>query len=168
MNVGLPSAPSAIGFVSMLACDSLGWVGGYLLVNPQGRPLEFHCTVPVAPSRAQQILYGATFDAFFFGELLTSALLKRGKTSPELVLTNHHGALAARELHQGPMLYLPMIDGATDATDAPDATSLAAHRDYSEDLNVGQKLLARLPGSWPLTEPFERIEQAVREAQRAA
>ena len=38
--------------------DGRGCVGGLLVTNHNGRPLEFQCTTPVRPDRTQEILYG--------------------------------------------------------------------------------------------------------------
>jgi hypothetical protein len=167
MNHAAPTQAPGLGFISMLECDSLGWVGGYLVINPLGRPLEFHCTVPVAPSRAEEILYGATFPNYFFGEVLAATLLRRAKAPVALVLTDHGGVLAARPAQKCPIVY---IDSAPTRAASDDVSQIAltAHPEYVDDSAVARRILEYLPGSWPLLEPFQRIEQAVREAQRAA
>src|SRR5688500_11494160 len=62
------AAPQALGFLTVVEHDQFGLVGGYLILNSSGRPLEFHCTAPVKPSRAQQILYGPTLTPYLYGE----------------------------------------------------------------------------------------------------
>ncbi len=52
----------SLGFISVRHHAEHGYFGGYLIVNSLGRPLEFHCTLPVKPSRAQELLYGATLE----------------------------------------------------------------------------------------------------------
>ncbi len=69
------SMPAGIGFLSVIEHDELGLFGGYLVLNMAGRPLEFHCTSPVRPNRAQEILYGPTLRPFLFGEQIGQALL---------------------------------------------------------------------------------------------
>ena len=44
---GAAAAPRAYGFLTAVESGSHGVFGGYLLVDPLGRPLEFHCTAPV-------------------------------------------------------------------------------------------------------------------------
>ncbi|MCA9043520.1 MAG: hypothetical protein KDA69_04320, partial [Planctomycetaceae bacterium] len=48
-----------LGFLQVTLTPS-GYVGGLLVTNRQGRPLEFQCTTPVQPNRTQEILYGPT------------------------------------------------------------------------------------------------------------
>ena len=72
------SLPS-IGFLTIREYEELGLIGGYLVLNVNGRPLEFHCTAPVRPNRAQQILYGPTLEPFLFGEQIGQALVSKGR-----------------------------------------------------------------------------------------
>ena len=64
---GSKSVPS-VGFLTVQEFTDLGLIGGYLILNAVGRPLEFHCTAPVRPNRAQEILYGPTLAPFLYGE----------------------------------------------------------------------------------------------------
>ena len=57
-----------LGFLTVIECARDGFVGGLLILNQLGRPLEFHCSVPVRPNRAQEILYGPTLCGFLCGE----------------------------------------------------------------------------------------------------
>ena len=41
------SSSTAWGFLTVLSSDEQGLIGGYLVLNQAGRPLEFHCTAPV-------------------------------------------------------------------------------------------------------------------------
>ena len=59
---------AAIGFLTVVDEPAHGLFGGYLILNPAGRPVEFHCTAPVKPNRAQEILYGTTLKPYLYGE----------------------------------------------------------------------------------------------------
>ena len=73
-----------------------------------GRPLEFHCTAPIKPNRAQEILYGPTLESFLYGEQIGRTLLEQAKTEPLVVCTDCPPALAVRELVSVPVaLVLP-------------------------------------------------------------
>src|SRR5579885_650462 len=64
-----PAPGGNVGFLSVLQ-ESGGYVGGYLVTNPWGRPLEFRLTSAVQPTRVQQVLYGDTLPAYVCGELI--------------------------------------------------------------------------------------------------
>src|SRR5512137_623050 len=79
---------ATIGFLTICERPELGIVGGYLVLNTAGRPLEFHCTVPVRPSRAQEILYGPTLKPFLYGEQIGRALIAKAVSQPLFVCTD--------------------------------------------------------------------------------
>ena len=98
----------AIGFLTVIDHPQHGLFGGYLVLNLAGRPLEFHCTAPIKPNRAQQILYGPTLESFLYGEQIGSTLLGHAKTSPLVVCTDREPVLSLRDLVDLPVaLVLP-------------------------------------------------------------
>jgi len=104
-------APSALGFLTVIESPEDGLFGGYLILNTSGRPLEFHCTTPIKPNRAQQILYGATLGPYLFGEQIGQMLIRKATTEPLMVCTDRRPALAVREHVAVPVtLVLPTDD----------------------------------------------------------
>src|SRR3954469_22844872 len=133
--MALPVGPTkAIGFLTVVEHDLHGLFGGYLLLNETGRPLEFHCTAPVKPNRAQQILYGPTLKPFLYGEQIGATLVNKPTLVPIAVLVDRPAALAARPFIQVPMAIV--LGGAT----APTAISNAAGEWL--ELPIGQNRLA--------------------------
>src|SRR5687767_13549989 len=87
-----------LGFLTAVEYAELGYVGGYLLLNASGRPLEFHCTAPVKPTRTQEILYGPTLRTFLLAEQIGQTLLSKSKLTPTVVCTDRPDMLAIRDL----------------------------------------------------------------------
>src|SRR5690242_2874360 len=101
-----PSQETTFGYLSVINSADHGYFGGYLIVGPLGRPLEFHCTAPVRPSRAQQILYGPTLEPFLLGEQIAGAMLDAAKLKPQLILTNCEATFHIRSRLNAPILLL--------------------------------------------------------------
>jgi hypothetical protein len=162
-----------IGFLTILPNAELGYVGGYLLLNAGGRPLEFHCTAPIRPNRTQEILYGPTLRAFLFGEQIGQTLLKKSKLTPLVVCTDCEPTLAVREFTDFPVV---LIQGA--AAGLPSSASDSRFQLASNQVVVAPGYLADeqlVRASWPvqadhldLLEPFDRIREALDEAQRSS
>jgi len=96
------------GFLTVIEDPEHGLFGGYLILNRAGRPLEFHCTAPVKPTRAQQILYGPTLEPFLYGEQIGQTLLGKARNEPAMVSTDREPVLAVREFCRVPVaLVLP-------------------------------------------------------------
>jgi hypothetical protein len=102
----------AIGFLTVTRDVDQGLFGGYLVLNFLGRPLEFHCTAPVRPNRAQEILYGPTLDPYLVGERIGQVLLEKSKAAPRIVLTDCPAAMVARCFTVTPMV---LVLGSADA-----------------------------------------------------
>jgi hypothetical protein len=165
-----------------------GLCGGYLVLNRCGRPLEFHCTTPVKPNRAQEILYGPTLKPFLYGEQIGQALLSKSKSETLLICTDQEAALAVADYTEVPVVLVlsragnvsENASGTTHRLDAAHAVSPALHcfRLGCNDLALpggaaaqSKQIAERLDGlgeSFDLAEPFSRIREAIEEAQRAA
>ena len=186
-------AKSLVGFLTVVEHPQHGLFGGYLILNLAGRPIEFHCTAPVKPNRAQQILYGPTLDSFLYGEQIGATLLGHAKSTPIAICTDREPVLALAELTDLPVaMVLPSDEMAgTGPTSVPPGGQTvfrldAAHRQgprlvtfelgrnrlaiANSSENARQELTERLSGaagSLDLWEPFTRIREAIEEAQQA-
>jgi hypothetical protein len=166
---------SCLGFLIVVEQADLGLLGGYLLLNAAGRPLEFHCTAPVKPNRAQEILYGPTLRPFLYGEQIGQTLLAKSKLTPLLVCTDSEAMLAVRD-HTHIPVALVNNDEAAGATAG--SSSSAAFRLGQNDLVLPAPYAAdeqTIRQHWPaqadhldLAEPFTRIREALDEAQKTA
>ncbi len=89
--------PEHIGFLTIHDTSQQGLIGGFLILNAVGRPLEFHCTTPVKANRAQEILYGNTLKPYLCGEQIARTLIARAKTPLAFVVTNDVAVLPAQD-----------------------------------------------------------------------
>ena len=103
MNPTEKESLCALGFITVVKSRELGIMGGYLLLNRNGRPVEFHCTAPVRATKSQHILYGPTLEPYIYGEQIARSLTVRATISPKLILTDKTGVMALR-----PMIDVPM------------------------------------------------------------
>lgn len=153
-----------LGFLTILH-EPAGAIGGYLVTNLWGRPLEFRLTSPILPNRVQQILYGDTLNSYLCGELIGKTLLDRSTTSAAWIITDHPAALELRTRIAVPMsLWLPGEPPATIPGD-PHGKGLYGHDRFPEDGAAVYELLAKL-GNLDLGEPFQRIRDAIHEARK--
>lgn len=186
------ASQAALGFLSVVEDEQLGLVGGYLLLNSLGRPIEFHCTAPVKPNRAQQILYGPTLRPYLYGEQIGQTLIGKAAVQPLLVCTDNELSLAVRDWVSVPVAVVAREPETPTHSETPDAAAcaatvridaahstsdllgfawagnrLAVPRSCGADRDIIVERLSGLP-EFDLVEPFERIRQAIDEAQRTA
>lgn len=159
-----------LGFLRIVATDA-GFVGGILVTNRLGRPLEFQCTTPVKANRTQEILYGRTLEPFLFSELIGVTLVERLQIKPDLILVNQSALLALREHIAVPLACLE--EETAERLELPDETrigiggqSLCVHPDHAEDIKTIQQLTSAIPGDADLREPLDRVRDALDETVR--
>ncbi len=164
-----------LGFLSVVRDTESSRIGGLLLINASSRPLEFHCTAPVKPNRAQEILYGPTLDEYLCGEQIGHALHAEIKVGLDLLLTDVPEMLVLRHLIPQPLI---LVGGESKESDADASETLpqlvhiqrngvviATRFEYEQDLARAGELLDSLGTSLDLLEPFTRIHEAIQEAQ---
>jgi len=174
MSQAPSGAEPAAGFLTVVDSPVQGLLGGYLILNALGRPLEFHCTAPIKPNRAQEILYGATLLPFIYGEQIGQTLVRATQLKVPLIVAELTPMLAAAELVKEPVVLL-LPNGAGQGS-VPVGTllleaagarwALPAHR--QSDRTMVLEAMTRLGDSFDWPEPFGRIRDAIGEAQRAA
>jgi len=166
MNAASPKPSPCLGFLTIVENTELGLIGGYLLLNAAGRPLEFHCTVPVKATRTQEILYGPTLKPYLYGEQIGQTLLAKSKLTPLVVCTDSEPVLSVREFTEISIVLLLNEKSPQSFSLGMNEVMTAPH--FSADEQA-------LRNNWPsqaehldLLEPFARIREALDEAQRAA
>src|SRR3954469_15023122 len=102
----MTATPTAdLGFLRVLHEPS-GFLGGYLVTNLWGRPLEFRLSTAVQPNRVQQILYAQTLSEYVCGELVGRTLVEKTATAAHLVLTDTREALSVRRAVDVPVAWV--------------------------------------------------------------
>jgi hypothetical protein len=159
-----------LGFLSILQ-DAGGWLGGYLLTNGWGRPLEFRLSTAVQPTRVQAALYGPTLPEYLHADLIGKTLVEKTGGKPDLIVTDAPPALALRSRVEAHVLAIQPADGFV----PPDARPLASTRcpsglllpvKYAADEPAVRRLLEAVDPAVDLAEPFARIREAVTEARK--
>lgn len=168
------SAPSLqIGFLTVLHEPS-GYLGGFLVTNLWGRPLEFRLSSAVQPNRVQQILYAGTLQAYIHADLIGKNLVEKSSSPVHLLVTDREPVLDLRWKVNMPVVWLAPTDLPPDPQSitvprgdgALAATNLLCHPRFPQDAHAARELLDQLDPSFDLTEPFTRVREAIAEARK--
>lgn len=166
--------PNELGYLVVSEINKLGFCGGLLLVTNTGRPIEFHCTAPVVANRAQQILYGATLKEFLVCDQIGISLLDKLKHKPDAILIQERQLSELATQVDFPVV---LVDQQTPAPDAQEVTA-----DHGQSLEIAdqrfeifgsntdraEQVIRAFAENLPITEPFERIREAINEAHSEA
>ena len=164
-----------LGFLTV-AHEPNGFVGGYLVTNQWGRPLEFRLSTAVQPNRVQQVLYAATLEPYVCADLIGKTLVEKTSAPAGLVLTDCAAALDLRLRLEVPVVWLappddPAVARMTEAglCARPAADGRAAvlcHPRCPADVPVVREVLEKVDGLVDPAEPFARIREAMGEARK--
>ena len=176
------------------------------MVTAKGRPIEFHCTAPVLPNRAQEILYGKTLPSFLLCDQIGCSLIEPLQSHPQILVTDCVEMIGLVERSSMPMAWLPLSSGndsgphdapgnpqtavhslpgatvgLTDSTSIPPPSYLPFQRtiekanqtitvlgEHSDAVDIAVDVLNAFTDLLPLSEPFERIHNAIAEAHKVA
>ena len=164
-----------LGFLTAIDVPERGFIGGLLVTNRQGRPLEFQCTTTVRANPTQQLLYGPTLTPFLLGELIGGVLVDKACIKPHLILTDRQSILELRNHIATPVLLvaLPKTDDDIESGSIADSIEFRLGRQtvridasHAEDQGLIEKEAGQFPKEADLCEPFQRVHEALRETVR--
>jgi hypothetical protein len=164
-----------LGFLTVFP-EGNGYVGGYLVTNSWGRPLEFRLSTAVQPNRIQQLLYGKALPEYLCADLIGKTLIDKTTTPVQLLFTDTLGVLPIRSRLEIPVLatlppddphaaVIPTDDYGS-ITDPHSSSTLYYLARYAHDLGRIRELLDALDGGLDVSEPFARIREAMGEARK--
>lgn len=156
---GSKSLPS-IGFLTVTEHGEHGLFGGYLVLNSAARPLEFHCTAPVRPNRAQEILFGPTLKPYLYGEQIAHTLITKARQTPLLIFTDVVHVLDVRPLIEIPVVHLASGTPAAGSERSLESTpERVARNDCPSDAPAAASGYQRPEYTRPDTQPWRLDDQ---------
>jgi hypothetical protein len=165
----------SLGFLTVVEHETWGLIGGLLVLNANARPLEFHCTAPLKPNRAQQILYGATLEPYLYGEQIGQTLVGKVAAPLTALFCEKRASLATRDFCDVPTAWVvpssdvPRLRASNELhllNVAEELLTLSFER--ANDAAAIEATLTDLPRKLDLREPFGRIQSALDEAQKSS
>jgi hypothetical protein len=164
-----------LGFL-MIVHEPNGYVGGYLVTNQWGRPLEFRLSTAVQPNRVQQVLYGGTLEPYVCADLIGKTLVEKTSAPAGLILTDCLAALDLRLRLEAPVVWLappddPVVARMSEAglcarAAADGRGAVLCHPRFAADVAVVREMLDKVDGMVDPAEPFARIREAMGEARK--
>jgi hypothetical protein len=164
-----------LGFLTVLH-ESNGYLGGYLVTNVWGRPLEFRLSSAVQPNRVQHILYAGTLEPYICADLIGKTLVDKTAVSVQFLVTDCASVLDLRLKLDFPVVWLAAAEdaqatalaerGAAQVTLPSGRGTLWCHPRFPGDEALTREMLNRLDASFDFAEPFVRIREAIGEARK--
>jgi len=170
-DVAETTTPTQLGFLTILH-ETSGYLGGYLVTNLWGRPLEFRLSTAVQPNRVQQILYGPTLPGYVHADLIGKTLVEKTGTPATLIVTDRAAVLDLRNSLKVPVVWVaqdeanPEWAGIVVRPAHENSPALVSPQAYPDDVPRILELLNQFESGLDLREPFGRIREAISEARK--
>jgi len=175
MSDATPTGPIDLGFLTVFQ-EGSGYLGGYLVTNTWGRPLEFRLSTAVQPNRVQHILYGPTLQEYLCADLIGKTLIDRCSTPVQILFTDSLMVLPLRSRLEIPVAVvsnqddplLPFLPGERVArlVDERITRPLLFDPRQGDDAQRIRQLWDKIDPGMDVSEPFARIREAMSEARK--
>jgi hypothetical protein len=168
-----PLAQLRPGYLVVRSNDGT-YVGGLMVTDDNGMPLDFRYTDPISPTRLQRALYGGALDRYLRADVVAVALFNAVQEKPTVVLVEDEGLLEDASFGCPVAMVtssrLPPL-GAAGATRSDGSTMLVQTDEAAGPLRVvvadektGTEIsegLVRLGGRIDPLEPAQRVHTAL-------
>jgi len=175
MSEPTPTGPIYLGFLTVFQ-EGPGYLGGCLVTNSWGRPLEFRLSTAVQPNRVQHILYGNTLQEYLYADLIGKTLIDKCATAVQILFIDSLTVLPIRSRLEIPVVavvpqddpsvsFLPDERIARIKNERSTASVLYDPRQAGDAERIS-RILEKIDPGMDLSEPFTRIREAMNEARK--
>jgi hypothetical protein len=162
-----------LGFLTVLA-ENGSYLGGYLVTNAWGRPLEFRLSTVVQPNRVQNILFGTTLKPYLYADVIGRALVEKSLQAVSAVITDCEPVLDLRLSWETPITWLAestnelaaSLEQGGAGVQSTEHGTLVCHPRFTCDAEPIRGVLRQIGDALDLAEPFSRIREALLEARK--
>ncbi len=155
------------------------YLGGLMITNDRGIPIDFKYTDPVTPTKVQRIIYGSVLEQYIRNHVIIGAIMKEALNPPPFYIVSQHQLHEIQEANDMALLAVQRTQFA--ALNEKGATSRAKENEcllqswndphplriMFGSVPVDQqeailKDLVYLSKHMDLVEPLERLEKALK------
>lgn len=167
-----------LGYITTRVFEGPTYLGGILIVDKRGIPVEFKYLEPIKPSKLQTILYGNTIDRYIRIESVGIPLVEALEHKPSILLVREEPFLEESKW-TFPILSISRYKGTEVLPNLGDSKELEngeyiikvdinlplrvkVDKKYRERVQEIIPILIEIAQNFDIMEPFSRLEEAVR------
>ncbi len=136
-QLGSDGLTYTIGFIGIeVNPKNSDTVGGFLITDNTGVPVEFLLTKAVRPTPAQKILYGKRLGSYLSIDLCARQLVDDVKTRPGIIFVENETMLALHRFTDIPVLWLQTPKELGNTSERPSVTSPTQHPEYADVIDL--------------------------------
>lgn len=168
-----------IAFVTMKNVASGGSLGGVLVTDGRGFPIEFRYTEPIIPTKIQKVLYGGGIEKYIKVDVILDSLLKVLSSNYDLLIVDDETLLAYKEIKDIVKLSIakaPSLSSPGQTQKISDSECLlqialsqepirvqlpAGSKCEGERFEIIKQLLTQVGENIDIVEPLDRVRKSV-------
>ncbi|MFN3692348.1 MAG: hypothetical protein ACK4R7_05610 [Fervidobacterium sp.] len=152
-----------IGYLSVHTFDNKH-IGGILIVNEYGIPVEFRYSEPISPTKLQQIIYGNSLEYYLHVEIIAKGLVQKLENKPEVILVQDPALLFDKNIILLNILPQSVSEKREDNEAIINVNNVSLRITFMEGTKIEEsllKIITEYASKIDILEPFERIEKAL-------
>ncbi|MGC8820881.1 MAG: hypothetical protein ACP5PP_07275 [Fervidobacterium sp.] len=152
-----------IGYLSVQKIDTKH-LGGTLVINDFGIPVEFKYSEPVIPTKLQEIIYGSSLEYYLHVEIIAKGLIQKLENRPEVLLVEDPTLLFDKNLVLLTMLPQTVPEKRENNEVIVTVGSKSFRITFQESAKVDDSIIQKIieyANKIDIMEPFERIQKAL-------
>lgn len=152
-----------IGYLSVQSFDNKH-IGGILIVNEYGIPVEFKYSEPISPTKLQQIIYGNSLEYYLHVEIIAKGLVQKLENKPEVILVQDPTLLFDKNIILLNILPQSVSEKREDNEVIINVNNVSLRVTFMEGTKIEESLLniiIEYASKIDILEPFERIQKAL-------
>lgn len=152
-----------IGYLSVLKIQNKH-IGGVLVVNDLGIPVEFKYSEPVTPTKLQEIIYGSSLEYYLHAEIIAKGLIQKVENRPEFVLTQDSSLLFDKNILSVTLLPQSIPEKREGNEAILPLNNSSIRITFQENTKIEDTIVAKIvdfASRIDLFEPFDRVEKAL-------
>ncbi|MGQ9629640.1 MAG: hypothetical protein ACUVXI_04890 [bacterium] len=96
---------ASLGYILTAKIDN-AYIGGLMVTDDRGIPLEFKYTEPIRPTKIQRVLYGNVLERYIKEEVVAQNLLEHVEQKPDIMITTDDDLLGLADILRIPFVQL--------------------------------------------------------------
>lgn len=159
-----------IGILHVQYFDESSARGALMVMDQDTIPLEFLVTEHVEPTKVQSLLYGPALQKAISIKIISLPLLQHVKNKMVILLVKDKNLLELRPQVEIPVVCIAASSEGIVVNEANreiKPVSIVTHPRFQKDAEIAERVMPRIQKVTSPYEPFERVEIAIRAAQRS-
>ncbi len=84
------------GYLNVMEKEGV-YIGGFMVVDESGIPLEFKHTEKIEPTKIQRVIYGKILDKYLKENVISKALIKEIKFPPDFIVVSEYSIIEGKD-----------------------------------------------------------------------